>query len=103
MSAIVLSSFQIEGAAGVLGALKAQNWIGSGDNIRRQCGFSEKSLGISIVFKDGGKLSLEFGGLSSNGLRYGAVKMEDGQSWVFEFPPPELDTIAYDLSIKGFP
>jgi hypothetical protein len=93
--------FKIDAAADLFADLKVQNWVGWGDQARAQHGFSEKSPRIDIIFTDHTKVSLEFGGLSPGGLRYGATQL-DGQSWVFEFAPDTLTSLVDWLSLRNY-
>ena len=75
----------IEIGTGELGELEAENWVVRGGDTG-QFGFTDKSLQFIVKLKGGElqPLTLEFGGNSPRGLRYGRTKLPDGDVWVFE-------------------
>jgi hypothetical protein len=97
-------SFQpeaVEYAAEDLGLLKAAAWVGHGDQVREQCGVTEKfQISVELKTAEGTETrTLDFGKASPQGA-YAATKMPDGQSWVFEFPVKPLRSIVEYLKIQ---
>jgi hypothetical protein len=93
----VINPLAVEVGVQDLGELTAESWVQRGDQDRAQYGFSEGSLRLSVAVKLAGQpllLTVEFGGSSPRGLRYASARMEDGQNWIFEFPPRTLDRLA---------
>jgi hypothetical protein len=89
-----------------LGALEAQTWVTRGDEDRAKYGFTEKSPRLMAEVQLNGKiqtLTLDFGGLSPNGLHYGEVKLDDGQNWIFEFSPIVHDQLTAFFPIEENP
>ncbi|MDB6023076.1 MAG: hypothetical protein JWQ04_2933 [Pedosphaera sp.] len=100
------NELEVETGADELGLLEAQNWIERGDQNRARYGFSDQSLQIAAEVKAGGKpqtLTLDIGGMSPRGLRYGEVRMEDGQNWIFELPAVTMDRLTEYFNIKENP
>jgi len=102
------NELEVEVGAQELGLLEAQNWIKRGDADRAQYGFSDKSPRIAVEVKASGKLqtlTVDFGKLSPGGLRYGNVRMDDGQNWIFEFPKVVIDrlTTYFNMQESAFP
>ena len=86
-----------EAGVDVLGELAAQKWIKPGDDDRAKYGFLEKGERISVEVKNGeniASLVLDLGGFSPQGLRYGEVRMPDGQDWIFELSADQYDPLA---------
>ncbi len=75
----------IEIGTGELGELEAENWVVRGGDTG-QFGFTDRSLQFIVKLKgrELQPLTLEFGGNSPRGLRYGKTKLPDGEVWVFE-------------------
>ena len=99
----IINDLEVEVAAQELGFLTAQKWVERGDQDRARFGFTDKSLQISAEVKEDDKsqtLSVDLGGTAPDGLRYGDVRMEDGQNWIFEFQPKALDQILTYLNIR---
>lgn len=79
---------EIEVGAEELGLLEAQSWVQPADQDRAHYGFSEHTPRITVELKAGNQpqtLTVALGGRSERGLRYGDVRMPDGQGWIFEF------------------
>lgn len=93
----VINDLEIEVGAQELGYLEAQNWVGRSTQGQARYGFNDNSLRISVETKSKGKAqtrTVEFGGVAPDGLRYGEAKLDDdGQEWIFEFPPNLLDRL----------
>ncbi len=101
-SQAIIDGVAVEGGVVDLGDLNAASWVERGDQNRARYGFSDTSLQISFEINHGGNkrtLTVDFGGRSPRGLRYAAVRMEDGQDWIFEFPADELDRMIYCFNI----
>jgi hypothetical protein len=97
------SELEIEVGAEELGLLDADAWIKPGDDDRAQYGFSDASPRISVVVKTGETphtLAVDFGGWSPRGLRYGEVRMDGGQNWIFEFPAIVYDRLAAYFNLQ---
>lgn len=90
----------VEYAAEDLGLLEAVAWAGHGDQVREQCGITEKfQISVELKTTEGTETrTLDFGKASPQGA-YAATKMPDGQSWVFEFPGKTLRAIVDYLKI----
>lgn len=98
----LFNTLEVEMGADELGVLAAENWIQRGDADRARYGFTDQSLQISVEVKSSGKpeaLKVDFGGISPHGLRYGDVRMEDGQNWIFEFPAIVIDRLTEFFNI----
>src|SRR5882724_4808243 len=96
-SLALIEPIAVEAGVGDLAeVLDVEAWVACGDQNRAQYGFTDNGTQISLDVKgaDGPqKLTLDFGGQSPRGLRYGAVKL-DGQNWIFEFPARELERLS---------
>jgi hypothetical protein len=93
----VINPLAVEVGVQDLGELTAESWVERGDQNRARYGFAEGSLRLSVAVKLAGQplvLTVEFGGSSPRGLRYALARLEDGQNWIFEFPPRTLDRLA---------
>lgn len=102
----IINDLEVEVAAQELGYLTAQKWVECGEQDPARFGFADKSLQISAELKENDKsqtLSVDLGGTAPDGLRYGDVRMEDGQNWIFEFQPKALDQILTYLNIRENP
>jgi hypothetical protein len=104
----VIEPIMIEAGADELGTLAAEAWVDRGSDKLARYGFTDKSLQIAVKLR--GKepaqtLTVDFGGYSPRGLRYGAARMEDGEIWIFECPANSFDKFAayFNLREKGAP
>jgi hypothetical protein len=96
----IFDKFALESGVEELGDLEAASWVGFGDQNRVPCGFSNKSIQISVeLFGVEKPLTLELGGWSPNRLRYAAVQL-DGETWIFEVPEKQLARILYDFNVR---
>jgi hypothetical protein len=72
-----------------LGDLHAIYWSGVGDAHWKDFGFEKADFSLSLVINHAGQLetnSISFGGSSPYTYPYAAV-MQNGERWIFEFPP----------------
>ena len=95
----VINPLAVEVGATELGLLAAEDFVERGAEKKADYGFTEKSLRISVLVGKAGETkmySVEFGGWSPRGLRYGMVEL-DGQKWIFEFP-----AVVYDRLMSYF-
>ena len=86
-----------------LGTLEAEAWVDRGSENLARYGFTDKSLQFSVklVAKESPRiLTVDFGGTSPRGLRYGAARMEDGQIWIFECPAVVFDRLTSYFNIR---
>ncbi len=77
----------------------------AGNQNRARYGFSDKSPQISVEVKLQGKLqtlTLDIGWVPG-GLRYGLVRMPDGQDWIFDFPPQVLTELVTYFNLQDAP
>jgi len=76
---------QIELLIRELGELDADYWVQRGDKDIAQYGFSDKSLRVTLQFRQNPSLavSLVFGSSLPDGRRFAMTQMEDNQNWVF--------------------
>jgi hypothetical protein len=84
----IINPLAVEVGAQELGVLAAEDFVARGGEKKADYGFTEKSLQISVLVGKAGTaemLTVEFGGRSPRGLRYGLVEL-NGQKWIFEFP-----------------
>ena len=87
--------------------LEAAGWVQHGDSDRQRFGFTDKAWQISVEIQTSGppqKLTFDIAepsprGTSPNGLRYGDVKMDEGENWIFEIPAVVLDRLTTYLNI----
>ena len=94
----IINPFGVEETVHRLGELTAAAWVARGAGGPSRYGFSENPDRITIETKRGGKLSVEFGGVSRHGFPYGAVAL-DGQTWVFELSVALYHYIETYLSV----
>ena len=95
----VINPLAVEVAAAELGLLAADEFVERGAEKKADYGFTDKSLQISAMAGKAGETktySVDFGGWSPRGLRYGLVEL-DGQKWIFEFP-----AVVYDRLMSYF-
>jgi hypothetical protein len=88
----------IEDTARQLGSLSAFFWAGHGAGKLAQFGFVPGGYQISIQLKNGQKLNVQFGAMTSLGAPYASV-MLDGEPWIFEFPPDLYPSVQFCLAI----
>lgn len=89
----------VEDTARGLCRLSAQKWIVAAEKDREQMGFTNDGHTVTLEFKNGDKLLIEFGNIAPDGLRYAAVTL-DGRWSVFEMPPLLYRDVSAYLSIK---
>ncbi|HEX3798894.1 MAG TPA: DUF4340 domain-containing protein [Verrucomicrobiae bacterium] len=101
----MINELEVEVGAQELGLLEAANWIEASPANLARYGISDKSPQISVEVKLNGKLetlTLKIGWVPG-GLRYGLVRMPDGQDWVFDFPPLVLAKFVSYLNLQDAP
>jgi Domain of unknown function (DUF4340) len=101
----MINELEVEVGAQELGFLEAANWVEAGSQNRAHYGFSDKSPHLDVEVKLQGKLQtlmLDVGWVPG-GLRYGMVRMPDGQDWIFDFPPLVLSRLVSYLNLQEKP
>ncbi len=82
-----------------LGELRVEAWIARGEESREPYGFDAPGSRLSIELKNGEGpkiLTLEFGSPSPSGLPY-ALAVNEGATWIFEFPKTPYFLLVRDL------
>jgi hypothetical protein len=82
----IIDDLQIEETVRGLVEMTAVAWVARGDQNRPRYGFAEQGLHITLELKNGGSITVEFGGPSPSTFPYAAVTL-DGNFWIFELPP----------------
>ena len=96
----VISSGSIEQAVEQLSRLSATGWVARDMTEPDKYGFKPDNLQITIEFKDGKKLAVDFGAPISNQSALASV-MLDGERWVFVFPPTTYQFVLSYLTIPA--
>lgn len=82
----IINVFGVEETVYRLGELRAVAWTAVGEEHLSRFGFRPDSLRVTVEFKTGDHLDVQFGGTAPSGLTYAATRLE-GRIWIFECPP----------------
>ncbi len=94
----LIDDLQIEETVRGLVEMTAVAWVARGEQDRLHYGFAEQGLHITLELKNGGSVTVEFGGPSPSTFPYAAVTL-DGSPWIFELPPKLCRDILLYLTI----
>ncbi len=96
----IINTFALEEMLYRLGELRAVGWIARGDEQRSPYGFADTGYKLSIELRVGERnrsLNLEFSTRPPAPYPL-ALAVVDGQTWIFEFPPPLFTEIIHHIS-----
>ena len=88
----------IEETAHQFGKLAAAAWLARNPAEPQKFGLKPGNLSISLELKNGGNRTVDFG-LSGTQTAVAAVTLDDGEQWVFVFPPALYQFVLSYLSI----
>jgi hypothetical protein len=80
-----INGLAVEATVSGLCQLAAGAWVARGEQNRAQYGFTDNSDQVTLEFKKGEKVSVEFSSQASPNAPCAAVTLE-GQPWIFQFP-----------------
>lgn len=96
----VINDLAIEESVRPLCHLTAARWVARGADKRAAYGFSENGLQVTLEFKKGDKLTIDFGGADGADSAYASVMLE-GEPWIFQLQPAVYRFVASYLTIPG--
>ncbi len=98
----IINDLAVEETVSGLCQLAAAAWAARGEQNRARYGFTDNADQVTLEFKNGDKVSVEFSSQASPNLPYAAVTL-DGQLWIFQFPTWLYDYVQRYLSPPSNP
>jgi hypothetical protein len=98
----IINDLAVEEVVSDLGQLYASSWVAQGKENRARYGFTEKGHTLTLELKNGSRNTVEFGGEAPSGFRYAGVT-QNGEFWIFEFPPVLYQYVSQYLTVPASP